>query len=56
MEIREYMSKLGKRGGSKGGNNAARRMTKAARIARARKAGIASGKVRSAKAKAKKGA
>jgi hypothetical protein len=55
MEIREYMSKLGKKGGAKGGKLAAKRMTPAQRTARAQKAAAASAKVRSKKAKAKKG-
>jgi hypothetical protein len=40
--------------GSQGGKIAAKRMTKAQRIARAKKAAAASAKVRSAKAKRKK--
>ena len=40
--------------GAQGGKAAAERMTKAQRIARAKKAAAASAKVRSAKAKAKK--
>ena len=55
MEALEFFKEQGRKGGKIGGKLAARSMTKAARIARARKAGIASGKARSAKARAKKG-
>ena len=41
---------------TKGGKLAGKRMTRAARIRRAKKAAAASSKVRSAKAKARKGA
>ncbi|HUA85431.1 MAG TPA: hypothetical protein VMB85_16325 [Bryobacteraceae bacterium] len=50
MEIREWLRKQGK----KGGTIAAKRMTKAQRTARAKKAAAASAKVRSAKAKARR--
>ena len=49
-EILEAIRKFG----SIGGKTAAKRMTKAQRIARARKAGKASGRVRSATAGAKR--
>ena len=55
MEIREYMASLGRKGGSRGGKTAAKKMTPAQRTARAKKAAAASAKVRSKKAKAKKG-
>lgn len=50
MEVLEFLRKQA----SKGGKTAARRMTKAQRVARAKKAAAASAKVRSAKAKAKR--
>lgn len=50
MEVLEFL----KRQAAKGGKAAARRMTKAERIARAKKAAAASAKVRSAKARAKR--
>jgi hypothetical protein len=54
MEIMEFFKDAGRKGGKIGGKLAARRMTKAQRLARARKAGVASGKVRSEKARAKR--
>jgi hypothetical protein len=50
-EMQEFFREQGKRGGKIGGKVAARRMSKAARTARARKAAIASAKVRRAKAR-----
>jgi len=49
MELMEFLQKSG----AEGGKIAAQRMTKAERVARARKGAKASAKVRSAKAKAK---
>jgi hypothetical protein len=49
MEVLEFLRKQA----SKGGKLAAKRMTKAQRVARAKKAAKASAKVRSAKAKRK---
>lgn len=54
MEAMEFFKEAGRKGGKIGGKLAARRMTKAQRIARARKAGIASGKARGEKARAKR--
>jgi hypothetical protein len=54
MEIRQYMSRMGKKGGAKGGKTAASNMTPAQRQERARKAAAASAKVRSRKAKLKR--
>ena len=53
--VRFVMQTMGRRGGMIGGRITAQRMTKAQRVARAKKAAAASAKVRSAKAKAKKG-
>jgi hypothetical protein len=49
-EMQEFFREEGRRGGKIGGKRSAKRMSKAARIARARKAGRASGKARRAKA------
>ena len=54
MEVREFLAKIGKKGGLIGGKVAAKNMTKAQRSARAKKAAAASAKVRSAKARARK--
>jgi hypothetical protein len=54
MEVSEFFREAGREGGKIGGKRAARRMTKAERVARARKAGVASGKARSEKARAKR--
>lgn len=51
MEFRQYLSKIGKKGGSKGGKKAAANMTPGARKERAKKAAAASAKVRSEKAR-----
>lgn len=48
------MGAMGRKGGKIGGKVTAQRMTKAQRIARAKKAAAASAKVRRAKAKAKR--
>jgi len=53
MEVLDYLKRIGSKGGKIGGKVTARRMSKAERIARARKAGIASGKARSEKARRK---
>jgi hypothetical protein len=53
MQVRDFLAAIGKKGGEIGGKVTARRMTKAQRSARAKKAAAASAKVRSAKAKAK---
>jgi hypothetical protein len=55
MEVREFLAKIGQKGGKIGGKVAAKRMTDDQRNARAKKAAAASAKVRSAKAKARKG-
>jgi hypothetical protein len=55
MEVLDYLKRIGKKGGEIGGKVTARRMSKAERIARARKAGIASGKARGEKALRRKG-
>jgi len=55
MEIRQYLSMIGKKGASKGGKTAASRMSAAQRRDRARKGAAASAKVRSRKARASKG-
>jgi len=52
MEVLEYLKRIGKKGGKIGGKVTARRMTKAERVERGRKAGIASGKARSERARA----
>jgi hypothetical protein len=54
MEVREFLAKIGSKGGKIGGKAAAENMTKAQRSARAKKAAAASAKVRSAKARAKR--
>jgi hypothetical protein len=54
-EMTEFFKRTGREGGKIGGKKAAANMTKAARIARAKKAAKASAKVRRAKAKAKAG-
>ncbi len=54
MEVREFFSQMGKKGGAKGGKVAAKNMTKAERNARAKKAAAASATVRTKKAAAKK--
>jgi len=53
MEALEFFKEAGRKGGKIGGRVTARRMSKAQRIARARKAGIASGKARAEKARRK---
>jgi hypothetical protein len=56
MEMQEFFRKTGSKGGKIGGKKAAANMTPEERTARAKKAAAASAKVRSKKAKAKKGA
>jgi hypothetical protein len=53
MEMMEFFKESGRRGGLIGGKIAAKQMTKAQRVERARKASAAAAKARSAKAKAK---
>jgi hypothetical protein len=52
-ELMEFFKRTGREGGKVGGKIAAQNMSKAARIARAKKAAKASAKVRRAKAKEK---
>ncbi len=54
MSVKEFLARIGKKGGLVGGRAAAKSMTKAERIARAKKAAKASSKVRTAKARAKR--
>jgi len=51
MEVREFLSKIGAKGGKIGGKAAAENMTKAERTARAKKAAAASARVRTKKAR-----
>lgn len=53
-EMLDFFREAGRRGGKIGGRRAAEGMSKAERIARAKKAAAASAKVRSAKARARK--
>jgi hypothetical protein len=53
-DVLEYFRQQGKKGGSIGGKTAAKNMTAAARVKRARMAGEASAAARKRKAKAKK--
>ena len=54
MEVLEFLAEIGRKGGKIGGKRSLKTMTKAARIARAKKAAAASAKARSAKAKARR--
>lgn len=54
MEVREFLAKIGKKGGLIGGKTRMESMTSTQRKALAKKAAAASAKVRSAKARAKR--
>jgi len=54
MEVREFFRQMGKKGESKASEIAAKKMIKTQQTARAKKAAVASAKVRNAEAKAKK--
>ena len=53
-EMEEFFREQGRKGGKKGGKAAAAKLSKEQRIARAKKAGEASAKVRANKGKSKK--
>ncbi len=54
MEVREFLAKIGSKGGKIGGKTRMESMTPRQRKALAKKAAAASAKVRSAKARAKR--